>query len=199
MLFAGVIRLAIEMTEKLSPQNTQEKSLINIPQSASHSALRIIFPENNDKIFIMGGDDPDKGDDDKDLELDLMAEQELLRLTRQFRVCFTCLKIGCIPNFQSNSSYQVMDGDKEAYLEEATKALRRQRKILDDLEKEKSELSRMKRTATSKRNSRRDGENAAKIARLAEEQVGESDNEKSGLEIHFLSYISPSSISRHFS
>ena len=34
----------------------------------------------------MGGDGDDKGDDDKDLELDLMAEQELLRLTRQFRV-----------------------------------------------------------------------------------------------------------------
>ncbi len=29
-----------------------------------------------------GGDDGEKVEDDKDLELDLMAEQELLRLTR---------------------------------------------------------------------------------------------------------------------
>jgi len=35
---------------------------------------------------MMAGDDQEKTDDDKDLELDLMAEQELLRLTRQYRV-----------------------------------------------------------------------------------------------------------------
>jgi hypothetical protein len=35
-----------------------------------------------------------------------------------------------------------MEGDKEAYLDEATKALRRQRKSLEDLEKEKGELER---------------------------------------------------------
>ena len=35
----------------------------------------------------MGRDDNDeKNEEDKDLELDLMAEQELLRLTRQYRV-----------------------------------------------------------------------------------------------------------------
>lgn len=35
----------------------------------------------------MGGDEGgDKDQEDKDLELDLMAEQELLRLTRQYRV-----------------------------------------------------------------------------------------------------------------
>lgn len=34
----------------------------------------------------MGGDDNDKNEEEKDLELDLMAEQELLRLTRQYRV-----------------------------------------------------------------------------------------------------------------
>jgi hypothetical protein len=34
----------------------------------------------------MAGDDQEKTEDDKDLELDLMAEQELLRLTRQYRV-----------------------------------------------------------------------------------------------------------------
>ena len=65
-----------------------------------------------------------------------------------------------------------MEGDKEAYLDEATKALRRQRKIIEDLDREKSDLERSLRTAKSRQNSRRDGENAAKIARLAEEQVG---------------------------
>ncbi len=64
-----------------------------------------------------------------------------------------------------------MDSDKEAYLDEATKALRRQRKLIQDLEKEKQELNRQVRTARSKRNSRKDSENAAKISRLAEEQV----------------------------
>jgi len=82
----------------------------------------------------MGGDDErEKTDDDKDLELDLMAEQELLRLTRQFRV---------------------MEGDKEAYVDEATKALRRQRKILDDLDKERLELDRSLKTARSGRRAR---------------------------------------------
>lgn len=31
-------------------------------------------------------DNDEKNEEDKDLELDLMAEQELLRLTRQYRV-----------------------------------------------------------------------------------------------------------------
>ena len=35
-----------------------------------------------------------------------------------------------------------MEGDKEAYLEEASKALRRQRKTIQDLEGEKHQLSR---------------------------------------------------------
>ena len=61
----------------------------------------------------MAGDEEEKkADEDKDLELDLMAEAELLRLTRQYRI---------------------MEGDKEAYCEEAQKTLRRQRKILTDL------------------------------------------------------------------
>ena len=61
----------------------------------------------------MAGDEEEKkADEDKDLELDLMAEAELLRLTRQYRI---------------------MEGDKEAYCEEAQKVLRRQRKILADL------------------------------------------------------------------
>ena len=34
----------------------------------------------------MTADDQEKNEEDKDLELDLMAEQELLRLTRQYRV-----------------------------------------------------------------------------------------------------------------
>ena len=63
----------------------------------------------------MAGDEEEKkAEDDKDLELDLMAEAELLRLTRQYRI---------------------MEGDKEAYCEEAQKVLRRQRKILTDLGK----------------------------------------------------------------
>ena len=37
---------------------------------------------------------------------------------------------------------QVMEGDKEAYLEEASKALRRQRKTIQDLDAEKHQLSR---------------------------------------------------------
>ncbi|XP_059086891.1 coiled-coil domain-containing protein 63-like [Tigriopus californicus] len=97
----------------------------------------------------MAGDENDKNEEEKDLELDLMAEQELLRLTRQYRV---------------------MEGDKEAYLEEATKALRRQRKTMEDLEAERDELRQCHKTAASKRNSKKDGENAAKVARLAEEQ-----------------------------
>ena len=36
----------------------------------------------------MGNDDMEKNEDDKDTELDLLAQQELLRLTRQFRVTF---------------------------------------------------------------------------------------------------------------
>ena len=96
-----------------------------------------------------GGDDVDKNEEDKDLELDLMAEQELLRLTRQYRV---------------------MEGDKEAYMEEATKALRRQRKLIDDLERDKNEVNRSIKMSKSKKNARKDSENAAKLARLAEEQ-----------------------------
>ena len=66
----------------------------------------------------MAGEEEDKkADEDKDLELDLMAEAELLRLTRQYRI---------------------MEGDKEAYCEEAQKVLRRQRKILSDLGKYQS-------------------------------------------------------------
>ena len=64
-----------------------------------------------------------------------------------------------------------MEGDKEAYLEEATKALKRQRKTIEDLEKEKKDLSRSLKSARSRKNNRKDGENAAKLARLAEEQV----------------------------
>ena len=66
---------------------------------------------------------------------------------------------------------KVMEGDKEAYLEEATKALKRQRKTIEDLEKEKNDLSRSLKSARSRKNNRKDGENAAKLARLAEEQV----------------------------
>ena len=64
-----------------------------------------------------------------------------------------------------------MEGDKEAYLEEATKALRRQRKTIEDLEKEKKELSRSLKMSRSRKNNRKDSENAAKLARLAAEKV----------------------------
>ena len=36
----------------------------------------------------MAGDEGEKADEEKDTELDLIAEQELLRLMRQFRVNF---------------------------------------------------------------------------------------------------------------
>ena len=52
---------------------------------------------------MAGDEDEKKADEDKDLELDLMAEAELLRLTRQYRI---------------------MEGDKEAYKDEAQKILR---------------------------------------------------------------------------
>ena len=63
-----------------------------------------------------------------------------------------------------------MEGDKEAYLEEASKALKRQRKILDELLAEKNAIQRQLRVTKSKQNRNKDAENAAKIARLAEEQ-----------------------------
>ena len=63
-----------------------------------------------------------------------------------------------------------MEGDKEAYLEEASKALKRQRKILDELLAEKNGIQRQLRVTKSKQNRNKDAENAAKIARLAEEQ-----------------------------
>ena len=62
---------------------------------------------------MAGDEDEKKADEDKDLELDLMAEAELLRLTRQYRI---------------------MEGDKEAHSDEANKILRRQRKTLADME-----------------------------------------------------------------
>ena len=63
-----------------------------------------------------------------------------------------------------------MEGDKEAYLEEASKALKRQRKTLDELQAEKTDVQRRLRVTKSKQNRNKDAENAAKIARLAEEQ-----------------------------
>ncbi|CAB4061738.1 unnamed protein product [Lepeophtheirus salmonis] len=95
------------------------------------------------------GDEGEKNEDEKDVELDLMAEQEYLRLTRQFRV---------------------MEGDKEAYEEEANKALRRQRKIITDFEKEKNDRARVLNIIKSKTNCRKEDENASRIMRLAEEQ-----------------------------
>ena len=98
----------------------------------------------------MAGDEEEKkAEDDKDLELDLMAEAELLRLTRQYRI---------------------MEGDKEAYSDEAQKILRRQRKTLSDLDRERKEVTRMLRISRSARNNKLDSEKAGRMARLAEEQ-----------------------------
>ena len=72
---------------------------------------------------MAGDEDEKKADEDKDLELDLMAEAELLRLTRQYRI---------------------MEGDKEAYSDEANKILRRQRKTLVDMERERKEVEERK-------------------------------------------------------
>ena len=63
-----------------------------------------------------------------------------------------------------------MEGDKEAYVEETGKALKRQRKNINELNVEKSELTRKLRVTKSRHNRNKDAENAAKIARLAEEQ-----------------------------
>ena len=94
--------------------------------------------------------DQEKGEEEKDTELDLIAEQELLRLTRQFRV---------------------LEGDKEAYLEEATKALRRQRKAIFDLENQKLQLVRTLTVSRSKDNVRKDARNSQRISNLISEQV----------------------------
>jgi len=98
----------------------------------------------------MAGDEKDeKNEEEKDSELDLLAEQELVRLTRQFRV---------------------MEGDKEAYLEEANKALKRQRQNIGELEAEKQHLLRNIKITKSKQNRNKDAENAARVSRLVEEQ-----------------------------
>ena len=86
---------------------------------------------------------------EKDSELDLLAEQELQRLARQFRV---------------------MEGDKEAYIDEVTKALKRQRKLIHELKAIKAHVARQLRVQKSKQNRKKDAENRAKIGKLAEEQ-----------------------------
>ena len=68
-----------------------------------------------------------------------------------------------------------MEGDKEAYLEEATKALRRQRKVIFDLENHKLQLVRSLGVCRSKENTRKDSQNANTIADLAKEQVNSSE------------------------
>ena len=98
---------------------------------------------------MAGDEDEKKADEDKDLELDLMAEAELLRLTRQYRI---------------------MEGDKEAYSDEANKILRRQRKTLADMERERKEVTRMLKISRSVRNNKLDSEKASQMAGLAEEQ-----------------------------
>jgi hypothetical protein len=55
-----------------------------------------------------------------------------------------------------------MEGDKEAYLEEASKTLKRQRTNIDELDLEVTQLSRSLRVTRSKHNRNKDGENTAK-------------------------------------
>ena len=130
----------------------------------------------------MAGDDGEKAEEEKDTELDQIAEQELLRLMRQFRVSFhnnECQSVILISSWISKllmvfcniSDIKVLEGDKEAYLEEATKALRRQRKVIFDLENQKLQLARSLGVCRSKENTRKDSTNANFIANLAEEQV----------------------------
>ncbi len=71
-------------------------------------------------------------------------------------------------------SIQVMDGDKEAYLEEASKTLKRQRENITDLEHERRDLTRTLRVTKSRQNRTKDAENAAKLAKLAEDFVSET-------------------------
>ena len=90
-----------------------QASLLAWPPEPPERTVLFYFVQKKPPSSRMAGEEEDKkADEDKDLELDLMAEAELLRLTRQYRI---------------------MEGDKEAYCEEAQKVLRRQRKILADL------------------------------------------------------------------
>ena len=131
----------------------------------------------------MAGDEGEKAEEEKDTELDQIAEQELLRLMRQFRVSFHNNEHQSVILIFSSwisklliiycniSDIKVLEGDKEAYLEEATKALRRQRKVIFDLENQKLQLARSLGVCRSKENTRKDSTNANFIANLAEEQV----------------------------
>ena len=40
----------------------------------------------------MANEETEKNEEEKDSELDLLAEQELIRLTRQFRVCISTMQ-----------------------------------------------------------------------------------------------------------
>ena len=132
----------------------------------------------------MAGDEGEKAEEEKDTELDQIAEQELLRLMRQFRVSFhnnepqnVILILSKLLIVYCNiSDIKVLEGDKEAYLEEATKALRRQRKVIFDLENQKLQLARSLGVCRSKENTRKDSTNANFIANLAEEQVNIATN-----------------------
>ena len=127
----------------------------------------------------MAGDEGEKAEEEKDTELDQIAEQELLRLMRQFRVSFNnnepqnviLILSKLLIVYCNISDIKVLEGDKEAYLEEATKALRRQRKVIFDLENQKLQLARSLGVCRSKENTRKDSTNANFIANLAEEQV----------------------------
>ena len=109
----------------------------------------------------------EKEQEEKDTELDLIAEQELLRLTRQFRVSYVmsyAIFACSMPQQHSidqNAQFfiwKVLEGDKEAYLEEASKALKRQRKVIYDLENWKLQYVRSLTVYRSRDNTRKDNE-----------------------------------------
>ena len=69
-------------------------------------------------------------------------------------------------------------------MEEASKALKRQRNLIFDLENHKLQLVRSLTVCRSKENTRKDKDNASKIAALAEEQVKTLRNRPNSAKIY---------------
>ncbi|XP_047103466.1 coiled-coil domain-containing protein 63 [Schistocerca piceifrons] len=84
----------------------------------------------------------------EDLDMDQMAEAELTRLQRQYRI---------------------MEGDREAYSQETRLLLQKQRNMIAALEKEKQELLQNLRLSKSTLNEMRDNKLKANIAQLIAE------------------------------
>ncbi|XP_068902453.1 outer dynein arm-docking complex subunit 1-like isoform X2 [Tenebrio molitor] len=104
----------------------------------------------------------DKGAADMDMEM--MAEAELDRLQRQYRI---------------------MEGDRKAFLDEITNKLKKQRRIIARLRKEKDDLMGDIRVATCDGQKRKDSKITTKLDALLqkhEEVVGQVQKEKFRLE-----------------